>query len=219
MTPPNNGPGDFPETTRVVYYRSTDPTISILDTQVATDTTDSGGIDAGDNDSETATVSAPSTPGNYYYGACVETPSGDSNTGNNCSIGLLVTVSRSAFDLAVGSFRVCPAGALCRDPVTVSPSQSLTLYATVDNDGTGDFLSTTTVRYYRSTNSTISSSDTEVGTDIVPAISVGDDETESLTVTAPSTTGTYYYGACVDAPSGESVTGNNCSSGVQVIVQ
>ena len=35
---------------------------------------------------------------------------------------------------------------------------------------------------------------------------------------APSSAGTYYYGACVDPVPGESATGNNCSSGVPVRV-
>ena len=37
-------------------------------------------------------------------------------------------------------------------------------------------------------------------------------------LTAPSTAGTYYYGACVDAVTDESDTTNNCSSSVQVTV-
>ena len=35
---------------------------------------------------------------------------------------------------------------------------------------------------------------------------------------APSTPGTYYYGACVDAVTGESDTTNNCSGSVSVTV-
>ena len=37
---------------------------------------------------------------------------------------------------------------------------------------------------------------------------------ESVELTAPSTPGTYHYGACVDAVAGESDTANNCSSSV-----
>ena len=36
---------------------------------------------------------------------------------------------------------------------------------------------------------------------------------------APSSAGTYYYGACVDNVSGESDIRNNCSTGVRVTVQ
>ena len=37
-------------------------------------------------------------------------------------------------------------------------------------------------------------------------------------MTAPSSAGTHYYGACVDAVTGESDTGNNCSKGHRVTV-
>ena len=40
-----------------------------------------------------------------------------------------------------------------------------------------------------------------------------------MSLTAPTTAGTYYYGACVDAVTGESDTADNCSSSVQVTVQ
>jgi len=35
---------------------------------------------------------------------------------------------------------------------------------------------------------------------------------------APSRTGTYYYGACVDSVAGESSSANNCSDGIEVEV-
>ena len=41
---------------------------------------------------------------------------------------------------------------------------------------------------------------------------------ESVRLTAPSSAGTYYYGACVDTVSGETATANNCSSAVRVTV-
>ena len=41
---------------------------------------------------------------------------------------------------------------------------------------------------------------------------------ESIALTAPTTAGTYYYGACVDAVEGESDTTDNCSSAVAVRV-
>ena len=70
----------------------------------------------------------------------------------------------------------------------------------------------TTLRYYRSSDSTISSSDTPVGTDAVGALAASGTSAESIVLTAPSTDGTYYYGA-VESVSGESDTGNNCSTG------
>ena len=100
---------------------------------------------------------------------------------------------------------------------TLDPGASFTLSARVRNQGDGQSRSTT-LRYYRSSNATISSSDTEVGTDAVRALGAGGVSDETITLTAPSQAGTYYYGACVDAVSGESATGNNCSDGVEVEV-
>ena len=100
-----------------------------------------------------------------------------------------------------------------------SPSAggSFTLSATVRNDGDGD-APATTLRYYRSSNATISRSDTQVGTDSVSGLSASRTSAESISLTAPSSAGTYYYGACVDSVTGESDTDNNCSSGVRVTV-
>ena len=107
-------------------------------------------------------------------------------------------------------------------PVTVNNREldagaSFTLSATVGNVGDGAAASTT-LRYYRSPNATISSTDTEVGTDIVSSLQLASISRESITLTAPSQPGTYYYGACVDSVDGESDTGNNCASGVRVTV-
>ena len=92
------------------------------------------------------------------------------------------------------------------------PGGGFRLWAGVRNAGSGDALATT-LRYYRSTDATISTSDTEVGTDAVKALAASGKQTVGGDRrTAPSTVGTYYYGACVDAVAGESSTTNNCSS-------
>ena len=92
-----------------------------------------------------------------------------------------------------------------------------TLMATVSNDGDG-LAATTTLHYYRSTDATITPTDTSVGTDSVTPLSAGASSSWSISLTAPSTADTYYYGACVDAVTGESDTTNNCSSAVAVTV-
>ena len=130
--------------------------------------------------------------------------SGESDTTNNCSSGVAVTVS-AAPDLVVDTPTV--------DDSSPTAGESFTLSATVRNQGSGPSASTT-LRYYRSTDSSISSSDTAVGTDFVSGLSASGTSPESIGLTAPSTAGTYYYGACVDSVSGESDTTNNCSSGV-----
>ena len=61
------------------------------------------------------------------------------------------------------------------------------------HQGTGESAATT-LRYYRSTDATISTADTEVGTDAVSALPSAATSNESISLTAPSTAGTYYYG-------------------------
>ena len=99
----------------------------------------------------------------------------------------------------------------------MTTGQSFTLNATVRNQGTGSSASTT-LRYYQSSNATISTSDTEVGTDSVDGLSASGTSADSISLNAPSSAGTYYYGACVESVSGESNTDNNCSDGVSVTV-
>ena len=91
------------------------------------------------------------------------------------------------------------------------PGEHFTLLVTVRNQG--DSLATaTTLRYYRSTDATISTRDTEVGTGAVDTLEAAGTSAKSIRLTAPSSEGTYYYGACVASVAGESNTDNNCSS-------
>ena len=117
-------------------------------------------------------------------------------------------VTGSPADLVVESVSVSDS--------TLTPGQSFTLRATVRNQGTGRS-SATTLRWYRSTNATISTRDTEVGTDAVGALAASGSSAESISLTAPSSAGTWYYGACAVSVAGES-GGNNCSPGVSVTV-
>ena len=96
--------------------------------------------------------------------------------------------------------------------------QSFTLSATVRNQGSGSS-ATTTLRYYRASDATASTGDTELGTDTVGVLAASDVNNESIELTAPSRAGTYYYYACVDSVSRESNTENNCSPMVRVTVQ
>ena len=74
----------------------------------------------------------------------------------------------------------------------------------------------TTLRWKSSTDATITTSDTSIGTKTVPALRHQASVSRTIELTAPSTPGTYYYGACVDLVEGESDTTNNCSSSVTV---
>ena len=209
----NAGDGESTATT-LRYYRSTDATISTSDTEVGTDAV--GGLAAAGTSDQSIDLTAPSTAGTYYYGACVDAVTGESDTTNNCSGSVQVTVPQSPPppptthpDLEVGTPTV--------DDASPAEGGSFTLSAMVTNAGDGESTATT-LRYYRSTDATISTSDTEVGTDAVGGLAAAGTSDQSIDLTAPSTAGTYYYGACVDAVTGESDTTNNCSGSVQVTV-
>ena len=314
----NAGDGRSAATT-LRYYRSSNATISASDTAVGTDAV--GGLGASGTSAESISLTAPSSAGTYYYGACVDTVSGETDTTNNCSSAVRVTVSSGGDDhshtlagatyLPLGGSRsgrieteddldvfrvvITQAGTLTvyttgsrdvfgrignssgsivagdddsgsgynfrfRYPVTAgtyyivvgswretdsytlhaefatqsnapdlavgSPSvsdrspdagASFTLSTTVRNRGDGRSAATT-LRYYRSSNATISASDTAVGTDAVGGLGASGTSAESISLTAPSSAGTYYYGACVDTVSGETDATNNCSSAVRVTV-
>ena len=205
----NSGDGDAAATT-LRYYRSADATITRSDTQVGTDAV--GELSASGTSEESIDLTAPSTAARYYYGACVDAVSEESDTTNNCSGPVRVDVTEpppSTPDLVVGLPSVND-----NSPETEG---SFTLSATVQNSGDGD-ATATTLRYYRSTDATITRSDTQVGTDAVGELSASGTSEESIDLTAPSTAATYYYGACVDAVSEESDTTNNCSGSVRVDV-
>ena len=204
----NTGDGEA-EVTTLRYYRSTDATVTTSDTSVGTDSVEA--LSAGGTSSGSIDLSAPPTPGTYYYGACVDSVSGESNTTNNCSASVKVDVSESQTspDLMVGLPTVSN-----NEPET---GEAFILSAPVRNDGDGESPATT-LRYYRSTDATITTSDTEVGTNDVPVLAPSGTRAQSLSLSAPSTPGTYYYGACVDAVTGESDSTNNCSDSVQVDV-
>ena len=204
----NRGNGAAGSTT-LRYYRSGDATITTGDTSVGTDPV--SGLGAGASSAQSIGLTAPATVGTYYYGACVGPVANESNTGNNCSAAVAVTVGAAvAPDVVV-------------DAPTVSDSSplagaSFTLSATVRNQGSGTAGGSTTLRYYRSSDATITTGDTSVGTDPVSGMGAGNTSAQSIRLTAPATTGTYYYGACVGSVANESDTTNNCSAAVRVTV-
>ena len=91
------------------------------------------------------------------------------------------------------------------------------LLVTVTNQGNSRS-ATTTLRYHRSADATISTSDTSVGTALVSSLGMSQGAGKTTRLTAPAAAGTYFYGGCVDAVEGESDATNNCSVSVSVDV-
>ena len=223
----NRGDGDSPATT-LRYYRSSDRTISSADTQVGAEGVVPGlrasfppsawpqAVHPDSLSRQEVELTAPTTAGVHYYGACVVAVPREADTGDDCSTAVRVEV-RGTPDLMV------EAPAVNEDRLL--PGTSLTLTATVVNYGSGGSVETT-LRYYLSTDSTISTADQQVGTNEVVQLAVIDatprnpdaQATLQIELTAPGGVGVYYYGACVDPPPHESRTSNNCSRGVRVEV-
>ena len=209
VTVNNAGDGTGPAAV-LRYYRSSDVTITTSDTPVGAD--EVAELGASGSSSKSVELTAPSTPGTYHYGACVDAVTGESDTTNNCSASVKVEVEEPPQypDLRVETPTVNDAS-----PET---GATFTLAATVTNAGDAE-AAATTLRYYRSTDATITTSDTAVGTDAVGALSASGTSDESIDLTAPSTAGAVYYGACVDAVTDESDTTDNCSTSVKVDVE
>ena len=192
--------------TTLRFYRSRNRTIATDDTLL--DTVAVGTIAASRRiDSETLTLTAPSAAGTYYYGACVDAVTDESDTTNNCSNARPITVDGPPPDLVV----------LAPDVGTVQADGTFWLLVTVSNQGAGG-AAATTVRYKRSTDGTITTSDTTVGTDAVNTLFPAGNYGATIKLTVPSTPDTYYYGGCVDAVPRESDTTNNCSTSSEGLV-
>lgn len=120
----------------------------------------------------------------------------------------------TAPDLDIRNFRVngSPSDA------TLTAGASFTIRADVHNFSFADPASGVILRYYRSTNNVISrSDDTRVGSDTVGSLGAGQTSSQSITLTAPTTAGAYYYGACVDEVAGERDPGDDCTTNDEAI--
>ena len=98
----NQGNGATAGSPQVTAFRSADPTIWWDDTSIGTAThvsIDSLGV--GQTVSSSMWMPAAPSAGTWYYGACVHGEQGESDTTNNCSTGVPVTVAGSGSDRAV----------------------------------------------------------------------------------------------------------------------
>ena len=160
------------------------------------------------------TVSTSISPGTVVYvGACVNLVEGESDTSNNCSEALKVTVTVTASPDLVAS--------MSPDNVAVAPGGSFDYVVAVRNHGDSASVATQT-RTFVSVDSVVTTSDEMVGVaSDVPALEPGGSVSTaaSMTVSTSISPGTVVYvGACVDLVEGESDTSNNCSEALKVTV-
>ncbi|MDE0230491.1 MAG: hypothetical protein OXJ62_16695 [Spirochaetaceae bacterium] len=212
----NAGGGNAAATTLRVY-RSDDETITPADEQVGAATVPA--LAASESSPASMELSAPSSSGTYYYGACVHAAAEESDTANNCSAPVQVTVQ--APQVAVSE---PPRPDLTLDGPWVDNANPalggvFQLSAEVHLHGTPKLVKAT-LRFYHSTDATITRSDTQVATRErwLGTLTQNWEAYQPVWVKAPSSKGTYYYGACVDETAGESDTTNNCSEAVTVKV-
>ena len=206
-----NTGGATDDTPTLTWYLSGDNDITTTADNTSEGTETVNALMMGDNQTLTNNVTAPMTTGTWYYFACVAAVTDEANESNNCaSVEVMVTV-RPAFDFTVSITRV--------NPANVVPGGMTTLMAVVRNGGSNPSPATD-LKWYRSTDSSITTADTQEGmdVDVVALAANANSDAISNTITVSSTAGTYYYGACVVTAASESDTNNNCSSGAAVVV-
>ena len=162
------------DATTLRYCLSTDDTISLSDTEVGSDRVDalSGrGASAPRRRSDLSqTLTAPDTPGVHYYGVCIDAVTDESDTTNNCSDAIAITVEAPPPDPAMSADpMLIPRSedpdlliSLRRvDRSTIKLGQGVRLHITLTNRGMRA-APATIIRYYRSLDATISAEDTEL---------------------------------------------------------
>ena len=157
-------------------------------------------------------LNGPTEKGLYNYYVCVNSVWDEPDTINNC-LSVLMRVKTNTVDLVVTGIRIWSADN------SLEVGGSFWLSATVTNSSDAA-AAATTLRFFQSSDATITTSDTSVATESLPGVAPGaaGSYLRSVSLTWPDTAGTYYYGACVDAVTNESDTANNCSSSVQIDV-
>ena len=201
VTVTNAGDGAS-EATRLRGYRSTDSTITTSDTEERSQTVSA--LAAAGSSSFDHGLTAPSEAGTYYYGVCVDSVTDESDTTNNCSSSVAVTVSEPAPDLVV-------TGIAATDNIVTGGS--FRVGVTVSNMGDAQSAATT-LRWKKEVDGTT----TEIGTSALSALTRLQGGFKTIRLTAPSTPGTSSYWACVDSVADESDATNNCSGRVTVTV-
>ena len=218
--------------TTLRYYLSTDDTISLSDTEVDSDRVDalsSRGASAVRRRSDLSqTLTAPDTPGVHYYGVCIDAVPDESDTTNNCSEAIAITVEAPPPDPAMSADPMLiprpedPDLLISADRVdrsTIKQGWGVRLHITLENRGLR-VAPATTIRFYRSTDATISpEADTELRAVPVGGLGAGKSYTTWALLPSPFAVGVYYYGACLDAVESEFDTTNNCSDAIEITVE
>lgn len=101
--------------------------------------------------------------------------------------------------------------------LSVRPGEPVSVLSDFANMGDAESDSST-MRWMLSSDSTISTSDTQLALKTVAPLASGGIGQETVDITAPATPGRYWIGTCVDAIAGEAATSNNCSNAMSLSV-
>ncbi len=204
----NSGDGASAATT-MRFYESVNSTISTADREIGT--LPFGALASGISRTVAVDVTVSgSASGTFYGGSCVDPVSGESDTSNNCSPSVRVTVTSSGSpDLEFTN--VTPRS------VVVSAGSSFLVTFTIENSGDAESAATT-IRYYQSTDANISTNDRQIASVPFPSLVPGDSRRAIFTLTVPYNAASQatYIGSCLDPVPGESDRSNNCSPSVRV---
>ncbi len=213
----NNGStGMTANGSNVYYYLSTDATITSADTLLGSRYATALAAGASSSGSVAVTVPATLAPGTYYIGAIADgtNQQAETNETNNALAGATLTVTRDV-DLVMTAVSVAA--------TSVGAGSSFTISDTVKNNGsTGMTANGSNVYYYLSTDATITSADTLLGSRYATALAAGASSSGSVAVTVPATLapGTYYIGAIADGTNQQAETNetNNALAGATLTV-
>ena len=200
------------EATSAQARRSSDATINTSD-QVASDPISVDPLAPGGEDRIRLFWDVPANQAEvtFYLGMCVTPVAGETNTANNCSAAVKVTVASPQADLAV---TVDFPG---RADLNVADGGSGSMIFRVRNAGSAD-APQTSGDVERSSDRTFPTGGVTLdGRVTIPALGAGDDRQVSYTHGEQADPGDrYYVRMCADPVQGESNTDNNCSPAVRV---
>lgn len=205
----NRGTADAPATT-LRYYQSADATIEESDAQVAAEAVTA--LAAGGAARRSASLAAPTQPGAYYYGVCVDAVPDETDATNNCSAAPALVVEEppsSGPNLVFVEFG--PWGPSC-NPYDLYFTTSLKI-KNIGDVGAG----TATLRYYRSTDPDVTADDEEFATSPLGVFHPGVTRGVGRCHLKPTAPGTYYHRVCIDPVPGETDTTDNRTSNTVVV--
>jgi hypothetical protein len=173
------------------FYLSTDATITTADTYLGQRSVTA--LNGGSSSSATTTLTIPASvaPGSYYIGAIADAtdtnPESD-ETNNTAAAPITLT---SGVDLVVSALS---------GPASAEAGEGVAVANTVTNQGSGKSVSSS-VRFYLSTDATITSADRYLGQRSVSALDAAASSSATTNLTIPATVapGSYYIGAIADA--------------------